>query len=179
MGAPLPVGSRDLDVVPEMDLNPATKSPGCYTAAVGNSMALIDDEVSAQLRQEFEQLRNPVRLVVFSQALADPAAEQVARLVEETAALDSRLSVETRNFVLDKEKVAELGIARIPAVAVLGEEKDYGVRFYGLPSGYEFGSLVDAVLDVSMGESGLAPQTKEALRALPRAVHIQVFTTPT
>jgi hypothetical protein len=50
---------------------------------------------------------------------------------------------------------------------------------YGLPSGYEFGTLVDAILDVSRGESGLAEETKQALAALSRPVHIQVFSTPT
>jgi len=142
-------------------------------------MALIDDDVAQQLRQELQQLVNPVRLVVFSQALADPESEQVRRLVEEVAALDSRLRAESYNFVLDPEKAADFGVKRIPAIAVLGDEKDYGIRFYGLPSGYEFGTLIDAILDVSKGDSGLAESTRSALQALPRAVHVEVFSTPT
>ena len=142
-------------------------------------MALIDEETAAQLKEEFARLVNPVRLAVFSQALADPESEQVRRLVEELGALDPRLSVESFNFVLDKEKAEAMGISRIPAIAVLGADKDYGIRFYGLPTGYEFGSLVDAVLDVSTGESGLSPETKTALEGLARPVHIQVFSTPT
>jgi alkyl hydroperoxide reductase subunit AhpF len=142
-------------------------------------MALIQDEIAAQLKQEFQGLLNPVRLAVFSQALADPESAQVKRIVEELAALDSRLSAESYNFVLDKEKVEALGIARIPAVAILGEQKDYGIRFYGLPSGYAFGSLVDAVLDVSRGDSGLGEATRAALAELSRPIHLQVFSTPT
>ena len=142
-------------------------------------MSLIGEDVAEQLKAEFKDLKNPVRLVVFSQALADPQAEQVKRLVEELGALDSRLSVESYNFVLDKQKAESLGIKRIPAIAVLGAEKDYGVRFYGLPSGYEFGTLVDAILAVSGGESGLSPETKAALAALDKPVHVQVFSTPT
>jgi alkyl hydroperoxide reductase subunit AhpF len=142
-------------------------------------MPLIPDDVARQLKGEFERLVSPVRLVVFSQALADPESQQVARLVEEVAALDSRLSVETCNFVLDKEKAESLGVTRIPAVAILGADKDYGIRFYGLPTAYEFGTLIDAIMDVSRGESGLSAQTKEALTALDRNVHLQVFSTPT
>src|SRR2546425_10718392 len=137
-------------------------------------MALIDDETAAQLKEEFAKLVNPVRLLVFSQALADPESEQVRRLVEEMAALDPKLSAESYNFVLDKEKAGSLGIARIPAVAILGADKDHGIRFYGMPSGYEFGSLVDAILDVSSGDSGLLADTKQALQDLARPVHIQV-----
>lgn len=142
-------------------------------------MGLISDEVARQLRQEFEGLRSPVRLAVFSQALADPGSEQVKRLVEELGELDERLSVESYNFVTDTEKVAELGIQRTPAIAVLGADKDHGVRLYGLPSGYEFGSLIDAILMVSGGESGLSEQTKTALAGIERPVRVQVFSTPT
>jgi alkyl hydroperoxide reductase subunit AhpF len=142
-------------------------------------MALIADEVAEQLRQEFQKLKDPVRLAVFSQALADPESEQVKRLVDELAALEPRIAAESYNFVLDTEKVASLKIQRIPAIAILGATKDYGIRMYGLPSGYEFGSLVDAILDVSSGDSGLSAPTREALLALERPVHVQVFSTPT
>ena len=142
-------------------------------------MPLIREDVAAMLREEFQGLVDPVRLAVFSQALADPESEQVKRLVEELAALEPRLSVEPHNFVLDTARVEELGIRRTPAIAILGSQKDYGIRFYGLPSGYEFGTLVDAVLDVSAGESHLKDSTRQALAQLPRPVHLQVFSTPT
>ena len=142
-------------------------------------MALIREEVAQQLREEFAGLVNPVRLAVFSQALADPESEQVKRLMEELAALEPRLSVESYNFVLDTAKVDELGVKRTPGIAILGQDKDYGVRFYGLPSGYEFGSLIDAILDVSSGVSQLKDETKQALAELKSPVHLQVFSTPT
>ena len=142
-------------------------------------MALITDEVGTKLKTEFERLVHPVRLVVFSQALADPESEQVRRLVEELAGLDSRITAESHNFVLDRERVEELRIQRIPAIAILGATQDYGIRMYGLPSGYEFGSLIDAVLDVSTGASGLSDETKAGLAEVGQPVHLQVFSTPT
>jgi glutaredoxin-like protein len=142
-------------------------------------MAMIADDVASQIKGEFSSLVNPVRIVVFFQALEDPESEQVKRLVEELAALDPRLSAEAVNFVLDKERVDALGVTRTPAVAVLGADKDYGIRFYGLPTGYEFGSLIDAILLVSSGESGLSDETKAALKDVAKPVHIQVFSTPT
>jgi alkyl hydroperoxide reductase subunit AhpF len=142
-------------------------------------MALLTDEVTGELREAFAGLVNPVRLAVFSQALAEPLSEEVRRLVEELAALDGRLSAESRNFVIDRERVSELGIERIPAIAVLGETQDYGVRFYGLPTGYEFGSLVESILDVSQGSSGLSDETRVGLAALDKDVRVRVFSTPT
>jgi alkyl hydroperoxide reductase subunit AhpF len=142
-------------------------------------MALITDEVAADLRREFQNLKDPVRLLVFSQALADPESEQAKRLVEEIAALEPKITAESYNFVLDAEKVGALNIQRIPAIAILGATKDYGIRMYGFPFGYEFGTLIDAILDVSSGDSGLSAPTREALLAVDRPVHLQVFSTPT
>ena len=142
-------------------------------------MPLITEDVAADLKVEFAKLKDAVRLAVFSQALADPHSEQVKRLVEELCALDQKLTAESYNFVLDKEKADALGIKRIPAIAVLGQEKDYGIRLYGVPSGYEFGTLIDAILDVSQGQSVLSDETKQALGALDKNVHVQVFSTPT
>lgn len=144
-----------------------------------DGMGLITEDVAKQLKEEFTRLVSPVRLAVFSQALADPESEQVKRLVEELAEIEPRITAEAYNFVLDKDKVAELGIQRSPAIAIMGAEKDYGIRMYGLPSGYEFGTLIDAVLDVSSGDSGLSEPTRTALKEVSRPVHLQVFSTPT
>lgn len=142
-------------------------------------MSLLNDAARAQLRKAFEELVHPVRLVVFSQALADPGSEEVARLIGEVAELDPRLAAESYNFVLERDKAVELGITRTPAVAVLGADKDYGIRFYGIPGGYEFGSLIHAVVDTSRRENVLTPATLDALAALEHPVHVQVFSTPT
>jgi alkyl hydroperoxide reductase subunit AhpF len=142
-------------------------------------MSLITEELASQLREEFQALESPVHLVVFSQALADPGSEQASRLVSELAALDSRLSFEDVNYVLDKDRVAALGIARTPAIAILGKDKDHGIRMYGMPSGYEFGSLIDAILGVSKGTPALREETRNALATIDRPVQIQVFSTPT
>jgi len=142
-------------------------------------VSLLSDDIAAELKAEFASLVNPVRLLVFSQALADPESEQVKRLVEELAALDSHLSAESYNYILDRETAETLKVARTPAIAILSGDKDYGIRFYGLPVAHEFGTLVDAILDVSKGESGLAEETQAALDKLDHNVHIQVFSTPT
>ena len=142
-------------------------------------MALLSDDVVSQLKEEFQSLREPVALAVAFQALQDPESENVKRLLEEVAALDPKLSVEPVNFVLDQDRVLGLGFTRTPAIAVLAKDKDHGIRFYGMPSGYEFGTLIDAILLVSRGDSGLGEQTKAALKEIARPVHVQVFSTPT
>jgi glutaredoxin-like protein len=147
-------------------------------------MSLISEKDAAFLRQEFEEkLANPVKLVMFTQTIECQFCAETHQIVEEIAQLSEKITPEIYNFVTDKATADLFSVDKIPAIVVLraedGEDRDYGVRFYGIPSGYEFTSLVEGIMDVSRGESGLQPQTKEALAALTEPVHFQVFITPT
>ena len=145
----------------------------------------FDEEVAGQIKERLSEMVHPVKLVVFSQALQFPESEEVKRLVEELATLDPRLVVESKNFVIDEADAKALGVHHIPGIAILragedgAKDVDYGVRFFGLPMEYDFGVLIDGIVDVSKGESGLGPDTLEALKALNKPVHLQVFSTPT
>jgi glutaredoxin-like protein len=150
-------------------------------------MALLDSAQRQELAEEFEaKLVNPVRLAVFSQTLAMPgqealasASERTRQLVEELASLHPDLSAESRSYLSDREWVKDLAIERIPAIAVLREREDPGVRLYGRIEGYEFAALIDAILDTSADTSALSEETTATLADLERRVHIQVFSTPT
>jgi glutaredoxin-like protein len=63
-------------------------------------------------------------------------------------------------------------------VAVIGED-DYGIRFYGIPSGYEFTSLLESIRIAAAGQPDLGEETVEFLSSLSAPVHMQVFVTPT
>lgn len=142
-------------------------------------MPLIRDEDKETIRKEFaEKLVGPVRLVMFTQTIECEFCAETRQIVEEVAALSDKITAEIYNFVTDKDKAEDYGIDKIPAIAIIGD-KDYGIRFYGIPSGYEFTSLFEDIIDVSRGESGLLEPTKTALAQLKEPVHIQVFVTPT
>lgn len=130
------------------------------------------------IKQFAEKLKNDVRLVMFTQEVPCIFCKETEMVVSELAELSPKIKVEKYDFVKDQMKAKEFRVDKIPAVAVIGE-KDYGVRFYGIPSGYEFTSFVGAILDVSLGESSLSQKTKDLLRLIDNSVHIQVFVTPT
>lgn len=141
-------------------------------------MAILSEDLRDTLQKEFEELPGKVRLAVFTQEFECAHCRENTSLAQEVASLSDKIDIEIYNFALDKEAVERYGVDKIPAIAVEGE-KDYGVRFYGVPAGYEFTSLIEAIKDVSAGESGLAPKTKEALKGLKDPLHLQVFVTPT
>jgi glutaredoxin-like protein len=141
-------------------------------------MPLLNEEIAEHVKQELADLAGPVRLVMFTQEFECDYCAETRQLVEEVAALSDQLTAEIYNFVIDKEKAEELGIDKIPAVAVIGAE-DYGVRLYGIPSGYEFTSLLHAIRTVAAGKPELTEETLATLAELTEPVHIQVFVTPT
>jgi glutaredoxin-like protein len=58
------------------------------------------------------------------------------------------------------------------------EGYDYGIRFYGIPSGYEFASLLEAIRLVGSDEVDLQPAMRQFLEGLTAPLHLQVFVTP-
>ena len=141
-------------------------------------MGLIRDEDAAEVRERLREMVNPVRLVHFTQELNLEYGREARQLLQELAGLSDKLSLKIYNFLLDKEKVSEYGVDKVPATAVRNG-KDYGIRFYGLPAGYEFSTLLDAIISVSNGDSGLRPESKEKLATVTQPLHLEVFVTPT
>jgi glutaredoxin-like protein len=147
-------------------------------------MALISAKDAEHLRKEFEaELVNPVKILMFTQTIECQFCSETRQIVEEVAALSDKITAEIYNFVSDKAMAELYGIDKIPAIAILGSmdgnDKDYGIRFYGIPSGYEFSSIIEDIIDISKGESGLQPKSKQAVAELTEPVHFQVFVTPT
>jgi len=142
-------------------------------------MSILQTRDEEAVRKEFQRIAGPVKLVVFSQELvAQDLCRQNEQLIKEVAALSDRISVEVLNPVVDRERAAAYGIEDVPATVVEGA-RDYGVRFLGIPAGYEFSNLIDSIVAVSSGEASLMAETKSSLATLAGDVEIKVFSTPT
>lgn len=132
----------------------------------------------ADLEAALGDLSVPVKLVCFTQTFDCESCLPARRLVDRVAALSEQITVEEFNIVLDKGQADTYGIERVPAVAVVGET-DTGIRFYGVPDGHELVSLVQAILLVAAGDSGLSDESLAQVAGIEQPVDIQVFVTPT
>jgi len=143
-------------------------------------VALLSKKDADFMRGHFaDKLIAPVRLVYFTQTVAAcQFCRETEQVLREVADLSDKVTLEVHDLITGKDKADALGIDKIPGTAILGA-KDYGVRFYGIPSGYEFTSLVEDIVDISRGQTNLSARTLELLNKLDKPVHIQVFVTPT
>jgi glutaredoxin-like protein len=145
-------------------------------------MSLLSEKDRNYLIEQFAELEEPVRLIVFTQEFECQYCRETHQIAEELAALSDQISLEVHDFVADKEVAEAFSIDKIPAVVVMGngeKARDYGIRYYGIPSGYEFSSLVEDIMMVSSGDSGLSESTRDWVAQLKTPVHLQVFVTPT
>ena len=141
-------------------------------------MGLLNERDRREVQKQLATLTGPVTLVNFTQELACQYCRETELLLKEVAELSDKIHLEIYNFQLDKAPVAQYRVDKIPATVVAGA-KDYGIRFYGIPSGYEFASLLAAMNDVSRGGTDLSAESRAALAEIVQPVHLQVFSTPT
>jgi glutaredoxin-like protein len=141
-------------------------------------MGLLNQKIKDDLAAAFQDLKQGVTLHFFTQEMECRFCKETRELLEELQGVTSRVKVEVHDFVQDAALAKELGVSRIPAIVVTGD-KDHGIRFYGIPSGYEFASLVEAIRLVASADAKLAPETRAFLDGLDADVHLQVFVTPT
>ncbi len=143
-------------------------------------MSLLSTADREAVRDRLSALVHPVRLVFFTQTFGEPESAVTTRsILRELASLSPTVTVEDVNFVLDKDRAAALGITGIPAIAIMRGETDTGMRFLGAPAGYEFASLVDAIVLAGTDTPGLSERSLAIIGSITEPVDIKVFVTPT
>ena len=142
-------------------------------------MALLRAEEETKVREWFAELEHPVELLVAIGPEETPLAgagdvdfgAEMVRVCERLAELGDRVTCR----VEDEPE----GFPRFPAVSIRPHGRDAGVRYDGLPWGYELGSLVGAIVEAGRAESSLRPDSLATLAELDRNLALDVFVTPT
>ena len=140
-------------------------------------MVLIDSQKEI-IKKQFEKLTGEVELIVFTQETECLFCKEARELVVELGTLSQKIKTKVYDFVKNGDEDIKYNIKRIPAIAIVGK-KDYGIRYYGMPAGYEFLVLVEDIIDVSRGTTLLPDTLKKKLSEIKKPVHIQVFVSPT
>ncbi|MGB9633009.1 MAG: protein disulfide oxidoreductase [Chloroflexaceae bacterium] len=145
-------------------------------------MSLLQDKDRAAVQEAFEGLVQPVHLVLVTSEESGEYSEVARELLDEVSALHDQISLEVLDIEADAERAAALGVDKAPTVVFFAgaERVDHGVRFAGLPSGYEFATLVETIRMMGgAADTSLMPATTAFLEGLNAPLRLQVFVTPT
>jgi glutaredoxin-like protein len=135
---------------------------------------ILNDIQKEQIKKQFEKLTGDVELIVFTQENECQFCKDTRELVLELGTLSPKIKTKVYDFVKNGDEDIKYNIKRIPAIAIVGN-KDYGIRYYGMPAGYEFPVMVEDIIDVSRGATSLPDSIKKRLSEIKKPVHIQIF----
>jgi glutaredoxin-like protein len=138
----------------------------------------LPEKDRAKIQAQLKDLTGEVNMIMFTQEMECQYCAQTRELLEALAAMSDRLDLQIFDFVADAEVARTYGIDKIPATVLMAEE-DVGIRFYGVPAGYELNALVETIQDLSRRETDLETEALAGLEDLSDEIHIQVFVTPT
>jgi alkyl hydroperoxide reductase subunit AhpF len=141
-------------------------------------MPLLNDKIRSDIGTVLSAMGSKIRLVSFTQEFECGSCADARTLVEELASVSDKLTHEVYDLVADKAKAEELGVDKVPAT-VVARDGAARVRFYGIPAGYEFATLLEDIVSLSHDDSGLSEESREKLVKVDRPVHLQVLVTPT
>ena len=143
-------------------------------------MGLLSPQDEATLKQHLSVINIPVQLVLFTQSIgASESATVTRQILGELTALNDKITLVEKNFVLDTEDKNKYKVNKTPAIVILSDDVDTRMRLYGAPTGYEFVGLVEAIIVAGTGKIDLDPETMKWIQAVDKPTHIQVFSTPT
>jgi glutaredoxin-like protein len=144
---------------------------------------MINKDIQKQLEEAFADLKKPVVILFFgSKMRACEYCEHTLSLLNEVAEISDKVSVQVYDIDENPEASKKFDVERVPGIVIAAQDGDeiinYGVHYSGIPAGHEFSSLIQSILMVSRGDSGLNQQTRDYLKTLTQPVELQVFVTP-
>jgi glutaredoxin-like protein len=141
-------------------------------------MGALKEKDKEKVTTIFKGIERDVTIVMFTQEMECQHCEMTRMMLEELSGLSDKLYLEVHDFVAEADLAKKYGIDKIPATALIGD-RDYGIRFYGVPAGYEFNVLVEDIVNVGKRNPGLTKEVMTELAKVDRPVHIQVLISPT
>ncbi len=139
-------------------------------------MSLLNDEVKNQVKEEIGTFSNDVKLLAFTSKENCQFCNDVVELLKEVSELNEKISVEIYDMNDNFDKAKEYNVTKFPTIVPLGE-KDYKIRFYGIPGGYEFMSLIETIKMLGNNNSGLSDEMKKEIKSIEKDINLNVFIT--
>ena len=141
-------------------------------------MGILKEKDQKKVKGIFKDIDNDVRIVMFTQEMECTHCEMTRTMLEEVSGLSDKISLEVHDFVAEKDLAKKYGVDKIPATVLVGD-KDYGIRFYGVPAGYEFTVLIEEIRDIGKRDAGLSRKVLAEVAKVDKPVHLQVLISPT
>ncbi len=141
-------------------------------------MKMLNNEISQQLKEVFEQLKDNVTIALFTDGGDCQTCKETESYMNELVELSDKLSLTLYNTNTDGDLAKEYGVEMVPSIVLLNAQGKFeGVKFNGIPAGHEINSFIPALIEVSGAQSQLPEDITTAVAAVDKPVNIKVFVT--
>jgi glutaredoxin-like protein len=141
-------------------------------------VAILKSHERDYVENVFRLVENEVKILFFTQKPENQAGRETNEILEEIASISEMIKLNIYDFEKNQSEVEAYKIDKIPAIVVEGV-KDFGIRFFGVPSGYLVSSLIEDVVQISKNDSELMGETKQKLNEVVNPLSLEVFVKPT
>lgn len=141
----------------------------------------IDESVKRQVREIFGHMENKVIAKLFlseDRCLTCNETKEIMEVLRDLAP-EGKLEIQEFHREDNPPEIEQYNIDKYPTLILHNETNEANVIYSGIPSGYEFGSLVEDILDLSLGKVNLKKANLEKIQKIDKPIKIQVFVTPT
>ena len=143
----------------------------------GGAVPMLSAKDKAYVRKTLDGMKGEVRLTLFSRDGGEcKYCGETEGLLSDIASAAPQVKVEILSLKKDAARARELGIDKVPGIALVGK-KDYNLRYFGLPSGYDFIPFVETVRAVGDDNPGVSQESAAMLAKLAKPVQLSVFVT--
>jgi len=149
----------------------------CGKKEDGKAVSMLAEKDKKYVATTLTGMKSDVRVVLFSRDGGEcKYCDEAEGLLADVAAAAPRVKLEVLSLKKDAARAQELGIDKVPGIALLGK-KDYDLRYFGLPSGYDFTPFVETILAVANEDHGISGESVAMLAKLAKPVQLSVFVT--
>lgn len=141
-------------------------------------MKLFNEETSKQLTEVFSAMKNDVTIALFTKDAPCETCAETKDFMEEVQELSDKIHLKQYHLINDAELAKKYNVTLTPSVVLLDATENYrGVKFNGIPAGYEINSFVTGILELSGASNDLPESIANRLSKVEKPVNIKVFVT--
>jgi len=143
---------------------------------VSGTERAIQEQAGAQLVSAFEDMPNKVPLLLFTMpGTNDEFCEVAGSFIRSVKEFAPKISLQ--KFDLGHKKAKKYEVKHSPTI--LFDPDHYDIRWLGAPAGEEGKTMVEALLMLGYGQTGLSDESLKILERIQSPRHIKVFVSPT
>jgi glutaredoxin-like protein len=142
-------------------------------------MAFLEKDVREQVQKSLEDLNKSVNITFFKEESGCQYCGETKQLLTELSELSDKINLKVMDFTENKTDAEKFGVDKTPATVIATDDKDYGIKLYGIPTGYEFSTLLQAVKMISTETVEVPEDMVTQIKKIDKPVHLQVYVTPT